>query len=165
MKRTIALLLALLLVLTACSQAEVPQTQPTAAPTQAVTEPAPETQAPTEPQETEAPIVSEFRVINYDDPNWFVNAHLQDLDGDWPLFYLDDLSSKGAMISRADWYFDQLFNDTQVTDVLLCAFEQMSFVQADTMGWIFEKEAKAMENGTVENMDYFKGVAEKGQPL
>ena len=165
MKRTVALLLALMLVLTACSRAEAPQTQPTAAPTQATTEPAPETQAPTEPQETEAAIVSQFRVINYDDPNWFVNAHLQDLDGDWPLFYLDDLSSREAMIGRADWYFNQLFNDTQVTDVLLCAFEQMSFVQADTMGWIFEKEAKAMENGTVENMDYFKGVAEKGQPL
>ena len=146
MKRTVALLLALMLVLTACSRAEVPQTQPTAVPTQATTEPAPETQAPTAPQETEAAIVSEFRVINYDDPNWFVNAHLQDLDGDWPLFYLDDLSSREAMIGRADWYFNQLFNDTQVTDVLLCAFEQMSFVQADTMGWIFEKEAKAISD-------------------
>ena len=173
MKRRIAILLALVLAfgLVACGPANnanpttepKPAVTPTTDPNPTVeTEPAVEpTTAPTVPPEQ----VSQFRVIDYNDPNWFVNAHLQDLDGDWPLFYLDDLSSREAMIGRADWYFNQLFNGTQVTDVLLCAFEQSSFVQADTMDWVFEKEAKAMENGTLENMDYFKGVAEKGQPL
>lgn len=86
------------------------------------------------------------RCICYEDPKWFVNAHLQDLDGDWPMFYLDDLSSKEAMISRAEWYFDQLFTDTAVTDVMLCAFEQVSYIASDTVEWIHEKMAQRVRN-------------------
>ena len=86
------------------------------------------------------------RGICYEDPKWFVNAHIQDLDGDWPMFYLDDLSSKEAMISRAEWYFDQLFTDTAVTDVMLCAFEQVSYIASDTVEWIHEKMAQRVRN-------------------
>ena len=87
-----------------------------------------------------------FRVIDYEDPRWFENAHLQDLDVDWPTIYLDDLSSGEAMIERGDWYFNKLFQDTSVTDVMLCCFEQISYIPSETMEWVHEKVAKAQRS-------------------
>ena len=141
MKKTIALLLAMAqcMGLAACGAAETPET---VTPSQSVAT----LPAQTETVTTEA-IPSPFRVIDYDDPNWFVNAHIQDLDGDWPTLYLDDRSSKEAMIGRGEWYFDHLLTDTAVTDVMLCVFEQLSFVESDTMDWIHEKIANRTQAG------------------
>jgi len=161
MKRTVALLLALMLVLTACSRAEAPQTQPTAAPTQAATEPTPETQAPTAPQETEAGVVSKFRIIDYDDPEWFVNAHIQDMDGDWPVVSLNVHTSKEAIYECAENYFNQVFKNTKVTDMTLCCFEQISYIETDAMDWLHKEVAKKVtENGPIEN---YYTISEKYQ--
>lgn len=94
--------------------------------------------------EIEQPYVR--KPVDYNDPNWFNEALLIDIDCDWPCIYLDDLASRDRLISRAEYYFDR-FNGTRVTDVLLCCFEQSSYIPSETMDWVHEKVAETVENG------------------
>jgi len=138
MKKLMLCLLCLALIFSGC-QAQPVET--TAAPTVVPTE--------TQPAETEAPVEVKVppvreplnRGLNYDDPNWFHNAMVIDIDGDWPAIYLmDDMTTKERMVARASDYFNSL-KGTNVTDVTICAFEQISYIPSETMEWVHEKAA------------------------
>lgn len=85
---------------------------------------------------------------------WADEMMVVDLDGDWPAIYIDDLSSREAMLSRMDFYFDTLLKGTEVTDVTLNCFEQSSYVPSETMDWCHEKMAKYVaENGPMKGFE------------
>lgn len=126
-------------------------TEPT---TQPVTEPPKEVK---QPPKRETPLTRE---VNYEDPDWYKDAMIIDIDGDWPAIYLmDDMASKDRMVARAKDYFSNLAG-TNVTDVTICAFEQISYVPSETMEWIHEKAAKIVaESGAaaLANYDHASG--------
>jgi len=152
MKKLMLCLLCLALIFSGC-QAQPVET--TAAPTVVPTE--------TQPAETEAPVEVKVppvreplnRGLNYDDPNWFHNAMVIDIDGDWPAIYLmDDMTTKERMVARASDYFNSL-KGTNVTDVTICAFEQISYIPSETMEWVHEKAANIVaEQGVLSLASY-----------
>lgn len=154
MKRWIALLLAAMLLLgtvSGCAGKEAPVTEPQEPEQKEETEPQEQPKeeekpqpSAEEPEEPEAPFVR--KPMDYNDPDWFDGSLLIDIDCDWPMIYLDDLASKDRLISRAQYYFDR-FNGTRVTDVMLCCFEQSSYIPSETMDWVHEKVALAVEAG------------------
>lgn len=79
------------------------------------------------------------RPIDYDDKQWFTDGiNLIDCDPGFPLgIMIDSMSSKEAMIKSVSDYMDFMCVDTRVTDMSFAIFMQTSFVDSETMGWVY----------------------------
>ena len=102
--------------------------------------------------ETEAPASND--PLNYSDPDWAKDSWLVDIDPDWPQIYIDPATPETAEASMDD-YFSYIFDDN-VTDIILCLFEQNSLVPtaSDAITWMYEKSTRTEENGVP--VDYSK---------
>lgn len=98
--------------------------------------------------------------IDYNDPNWYEDGvTMVDCDPDWPVYYMyDSEMTKENILSAADRYFEMMFDNSSITDMSFCIFEQLSFVDSQTMDWEFRKVAQGQQ-GTIfpESISWYAG--------
>ena len=84
--------------------------------------------------------------INYDKKELLTkDINMIDCDPGWALCIMDDLSSKEAMIKSACDFMDDKCVGTEVTDIAFSVFMQTSFVDCESMGWVYRDSAKKIE--------------------
>ena len=99
--------------------------------------------------------------IEYSDPYWYKDGvTMIDCDCDWPMYFMyDSEMTKEKIISAADRYFDMMFDNSSITDMSFCIFEQISYVDSQSMDWIYRKVSqKQLENDIPDEYSY---LAEK----
>jgi len=93
-----------------------------------------------------------FRNIDYEDPHWFSNGvNMIDCDPDFALRVLSrNLSSREDILSSVGRYFDAMFKNSKVTDMSFAVFQQISFVETESMDFIYRKLANMDERGELD---------------
>ena len=76
-----------------------------------------------------------------------------DCDPDWAVkVFKGALASPETMQAAADRYFDALLTDAKVTDMAFAVFQQTSFVDTESMSWIYRRLAELEAAGKL-NVD------------
>lgn len=150
LRRTLAMLCAssMTLVMIGCDTpaADTTDTAQTTAGTAVQTEAA--TEAVTLSPEEQAALAM------YGNPDWAKDNWIIDIDPDWPHLYVDPASPATAEATMDD-YFSNIF-DTNVTDIVLCLFEQSSLVPTESdITWRYDKIHWTEEGGYPVNYDQF----------
>jgi len=106
---------------------------------------------------TEAPAEEARDLSMYQNPDWAKDCWIIDIDPDWPQIYIDPTSPQTAEASMDD-YFQYILN-TNVTDIVLCLYEQNSLVptSSDAITWMYEKSTWTEENGVPVDYSQFDG--------
>ena len=150
-KRTLAAALAALTltgtVLSACDNTGT-GTETNSGTSIGTTTEAPETQA-----ETEAVLSND--PLDYEDPNWSEDALLVNVDSNWPN-KISSSSVEEAVASAEN--FALKYTGANVSDVLICIFEQTSLVPSDTQMWRATKYNMTEENGIPVDYSSLEGL-------
>ena len=87
------------------------------------------------------------RPIDYNDADWYKGGiNMIDCDPGFPNgIMVKDMSSREAMIKSVSDYMDYMCNGTKVTDMTFAVFMQTSFVDCESMGWVYRRGAKMVE--------------------
>lgn len=89
-----------------------------------------------------------------------------DCDPDWAVkVFKGALASPETMQAAADRYFDALLTDAKVTDMAFAVFQQTSFVDTESMSWIYRRLAELEAAGKLNVTGRWTYVAEALPPL